>query len=124
MSFSLDVALAGMMDARGKLQTREGVTSLPVLSENLQRLAAYTSAVEEHLADIEAEQERLEALRYRDFKEDGTSPTAAEREAKYSTAGEKAQIKKLTRLVNSSWRLVNVGQSRFNHIEKEQRGAV
>lgn len=120
---TLEQALAGMMDSKAKLQTPSGVSILPVMSENMQRLAAYTSVVEEFLAENEAQLEMLERDAYYEELQSGKSPTASERDAKYKVAKEKGEVKRLVRLVNSSWKLIDTVRSRYNHLDKEMKGA-
>lgn len=120
----IDVALKGMIDSKAKLQTPDGVKSLSVMSENMQRLAAYTSAVEDCLAEYEAELEIKERDAYYHEVKAGLKPSPAEREAKYSVAKEKGEIKRLIRLVNSSWKLIDTVRSRYNHLNSELKGQV
>lgn len=120
----IDVAIQGMMDSKAKLQTPQGVSSLPVMSEHMQRLAAYTSAVEDKLAEYEAELEIKERDAYYALLGSGLKPSPAEREAKYKVAKEKGEIKRLVRLVNSSWKLIDTVRSRYNHLSSEQKGQI
>lgn len=120
----IKTAIEGMLDSKAKLQTPQGVSSLPVMSENMQRLAAYTSAVEDILAGYEYELEVKERDAYYEEIKKGLKPSPAEREAKYAVAEEKGQIKKLIRLVNSSWKLIDTVRSRYNHLNAETRGQV
>lgn len=120
----LNTAIKGMMDAKAKLQTPSGVSSLPVMSENMQRLAAYTSAVEDGLANLESELEIKERDFYYAAIKTGLKPSPAERDAKYEVAQEKGDIKRLVRLVNSSWKLIDTVRSRYNHLNQETRGQV
>lgn len=121
---TLVTALEGMADAKAQLSQRAAVQSLPVMSEQMQRLATYTVTVEEFLADLEARQELDEAIEYRKLREEKKSSNAAEQEARYSTAETKAEIKRLTRFVKSAWSLIDVIRSRFNHLEKEGKGQI
>ena len=120
----LQTALDGMMDSKAKLQTPQGVGSLTVMSENMQRLAAYTSAVEDNLADYEYELEITERDAYYEEIKKGLKPSPAEREAKYAVADQKGQIKRLVRLVNSSWKLIDTVRSRYNHLNSETKGQI
>lgn len=120
----LDVALKGMSTAKEALRSSKGVGSLPYMSEHMDRLAAYTSAVEDHLADFEAELELEERNAYNAARTHNNSPSASEKVAKYEIADIKANVKRLTRLVGSAWRLVDEKKSRFNHLEKEVKGQV
>lgn len=119
----IETAIKGMMDAKAKLQTPGGVSSLPIMSENMQRLAAYTSAVEDGLADYERDLEIKERDAYYEALKTN-KPSPAEREAKYIVAKEKGEVKRLIRLVNSSWKLIDTVRSRYNHLNSETRGQV
>lgn len=121
---TLETALKGMSDAKSELARRQAVQSLPIMSENMQRLATYTATVEEFLADLEAKQEYDEGHVYRSLRQQDKSSNAAEQEARYATAELKAEIKRLTRLVNASWKLISTIQSRWNHLDKEAKGQV
>lgn len=121
---SLEQSLQGMQDAKTKLESKEAITSLPILSQEMDRLATYTSAVEEHLAHLEMQLEEAEAEEYKKAIKAGKSPSAAETVAKYEVAEIKGQIKELTRKVSSAWRLVGIKQSRWNHLISEQKGQV
>lgn len=115
----LTTSTKGMLDARERLRGRDGISQPHLISEQMQRLASYTSAVEEHLADLEEELEIEEEKAYRRHLEAGKSSNAAEKEAKYDVAKLKGSTKKLTRYVNSSWKLVSTSQSRHNHLESQ-----
>lgn len=117
-------AVTGMLDARAQLRTRKGITDPFFISEQMQRLAQYTGAVEEHLAELEEQQEVEEEQAFRKHSEAGKSVNAATEAAKYDTATIKGQIKKLTRYVKSSWSIVGVAQSRFNHLQKDTVGQI
>lgn len=120
----LETALKGMNTAKEALRSQKGVGSLPYMSEHMDRLAAYTSAVEDHLADFEFQLELEERKEYNSALRANNSPSASEKVAKYAVAETKANVKKLTRLVSSAWRLVDEKKSRFNHLEKEVKGQV
>jgi hypothetical protein len=120
---NLDDAVVGMMDAREKLRSRQGVTDPYFISEQMQRLAQYTGAVEEHLAQYE---EDLELEEHRAFKKHSAylSVNQAEKLAKDEVSELKGKIAKFKRYVNSSWALIGVAQSRFNHINKSNVGQI
>lgn len=116
----LNKAIAGLIATEAKLRTSEGVNNPVFISMQMMILSQYTGAVEEHLANIEEEEEIAEADSYhRKIVIEHLSPSAAEKAAKYHTAEQKGNIKKLTRLVNSAWKIVGVAQSRVNHLTKE-----
>lgn len=121
----LETALKGMETAKSALRSQKGIGSLPYMSEHMDRLAAYTSAVEDHLAQYEYDLEVQEKAAYvKAFMQPKATPSSSEKVAKYDVAEIKANIKRLTRLVGSAWRLVDEKKSRFNHLEKEARGQV
>lgn len=121
----LDQALKGMEDAKTALRSKLGVTSPSYMSEHMDRLAAYASAVEDHLAQHELNLELEERAAYiQALMAPKASPSSAEKSARYEVAELKGQVKRLSRLVGSAWRLVGEKQSRFNHLEKEARGQV
>lgn len=120
----LSTALKGMETAKEALRSQRGISSLPYMSEQMDRLAAYTSAVEDHLADLEHDQEIGERNAYNDARKANNSPSASEKVAKYAIADVKANVKRLTRLVGSAWKLVDEKRSRFNHLEKEAKGQI
>lgn len=123
---NLEEATKGMMDAREKLRSKRGVIEPDFISENMMRLAVYTSAVEEHLAQLEEEIELQlmnKFMKYT-FGEDKKSVNQAETLARFETGGTKGQIAKLKRYVNSSWQLVSTAQSRWNHLQKQGAGQI
>lgn len=120
----LQTALKGMQTAKEALRSQRGVNNPAYMSEHMDRLAAYTSAVEEHLADYEHDLEVQEMKSYNSARTQNNSPSASEKVAKYEVSELKADVKRLTRLVNSAWRLVDEKKSRFNHLEKEMKGQV
>ena len=121
----LEKALKGMESAKVALRSRKGILSPTYMSEHMDRLAAYASAVEDHLAQLEMDLEYQERAAYiKALIQPKATPSSSEKVAKYDVAELKGQIKRLSRLVGSAWRLVGEKQSRFNHLEKEARGQV
>lgn len=114
----LEDAVNGMLDAREKLRSKEGINNPMYMSEHMDRLAQYTGAVEEHLADLEEKYEKERYSRYLEYSKT-LSATAADNKSKAEVHHEYAQRVKLTRLVSSSWRIVSEKQSRFNHLSSE-----
>lgn len=117
----LDVAVKGLLQVRNDLRQRRGVTDPLFISEQMQRLAQYTSAVEEHLADFEEELEVIEMNKFLDYLKQGKSVNMSETLTKQEVGSHKGKIAKLSRLVKSSWSLISTAQSRFNHLAGEQR---
>lgn len=116
----LNVALTGMFDAQKELRSQSAISNPSVLSEQMMRLSAYTSAVEEKLADYEKDFETETAFQLKvRLIDNHMKVTQAERETDILTAELKGQIKYLTRLTSSSWKIVGVIQSRINHLVRE-----
>lgn len=118
----LEKATKGMLDARAKLRSSEGVNNPVFMSKQMSRLANYTGALEEHLGDLEKQYEDVRSATYMTELGKGVSATAAENVSRAQTAELNGDIKKLTRLTGSSWKIVGTVQSRYNHIEKEIAG--
>ena len=116
----LQEATKGMMDARAQLRSKRGVTDPFFISEQMQRLAQYTGAVEEHLAEKEEELEVIEMQKFKAYCKE-KSVNQAEILTRYEVGSHKGEIAKLKRYVNSSWQIVGVAQSRFNHLGQESR---
>lgn len=121
---TLEQALDGLADAKSRLRSRQAITQMPLMSEHMDRLAQFTSAVEDHLAELEEELEIEEATHYKQFLEEGKSVSASEKAAKYEVAKLKGQIRKLTRYVNSAWKIVDEKRSRWNHLKAETENQV
>lgn len=120
----LEVAVKGMMNARDKLRTRQGVTDPVFISEQMQRLTQYTGAVEEHLAELEEEIELQLMNKFNKYLSDEKSINQAEILARFEVGAVKGEIAKLKRYVNSSWQIVSVAQSRHNHLNKSNIGQI
>lgn len=119
----LETAVQGLLDAQAKMRTREGIMSPPFLSEQMMRMAQYTGAIEDHLGELEEEYERAWAIKYKSHI-NVMKPTAAENATNVELAEVKGQIKRLSRTVASSWKQIGVGQSRWNHLAKQQEGQI
>lgn len=121
----LDDAVKGMLDARQQLRSIEGINSPFFISEQMQRLTQYTGAVEEHLADLEEILEVEEMNRFIHYtKAEGKSVNQAEILAKQEVGNYKGEIARLKRYVNSSWSIIGVAQSRWNHLAKSTSGQI
>jgi hypothetical protein len=118
----LTVAVKGMMEARNQLRSKQGVTSPSFISEQMQRLTQYTGAVEEHLAELEEQLEVDEMEKFLHYtRTEGKSVNQSEILAKQEVGSLKGEIAKLKRYVNSSWSIIGVAQSRFNHLNMEYK---
>lgn len=113
------IALNGMLQAREALQKQEGISLPSYISEQIQKLAQYTGAVEEILAKEEAELVKNEATQFKKYMNSGKSANMATNLLKYDFTIDRAEIVKLTRLVNSSWKIIGVSQSRIKHLIAE-----
>lgn len=120
----LNVAVSGMLDARNALQQPEGVSSPTFISEHMQKLAQYVSAVEENLATLESDLEIKESDLFKRYMRDGKSVNWATTRIKYDVAEDKAEITKLTRYASSSWKLISVSQSRIKHLVAEANNQI
>ena len=118
-------SIAGMLDAQTKLRSSDGVNSPEFMSEQMSRLAQYTSAAESHLADYEKDYESQQAqLLHKYLIEEEVPVTKAEKLVKIDLGEKKAQIVYLTRIVSSAWRQLGVVQSRHNHLSKSNIGKI
>lgn len=115
----LDDAIKGLLKTRGALRTTEGIQDPQYLSENMQRLTQYTAAVEEHLAELEKVQDDTELRAFNDFIKQGKSVNQAEILAKKEAGSYRGEIARLSRLVRSSWSVIDVARSRINHLQAE-----
>lgn len=116
----LQDAIDKMLKTRDELRSRQGIENPGFISERIQRLAQYTAAAEVHLAQHEQNiQEKKVERFYHYTKTEGKSISQAETLARMDTRKEEGQIANLSRLVKSSWELVKIGQSRYNHLSNE-----
>lgn len=116
----LQVAIKGLLDARTQLRSKRGVSDATFISEQMMRLTQYVSAVEEHLAVLEEELEVTEMREFDNQLSQGKSVNMSETLAKQKVGSTKGSIAYFKRLVNSSWSIIGVAQSRVNHLSKEQ----
>jgi hypothetical protein len=120
----LATAVKGMLHTRHILESKEAV-SLPVfISENIQRLAQYTASIEEHLAQLESDLAIKEASAFKTYLAAGKSANMSGELLKHEFSEDRAEIIKLTRYVNSSWKLISVGQSRIKHLIAEANNQI
>lgn len=120
----LATAVQGMLDARNALQQPEGVSMPVFISEQIQRLAQYTGAIEETLAGYESDLVKNEAGRFKEYMTGGKSANMASNLLKFDLTNERAEIVKLTRYANSSWKIIGVSQSRIKHLIEESRNQI
>lgn len=118
-------AITGMLKTREALRTRQGVSDPYFISEQMQRLTQYVSAVEEHLAEREEQLEIEEMNKFIHYtRTEGKSVNQAAIITKQEVGSSKGEIAKLKRYVSSSWQIVGVSQSRFNHLQKQVVGQI
>lgn len=117
----MDIAtsISGVLTERSLLQQPEAVFSPTYISEHMQRLAQYNSALEENLAENEKLLELREATLFKEYRDQGMSTNAAQTQLKYEVAVDKAEIIRITRLCNTSWRIIATSQSRIKHLLAE-----
>lgn len=122
----LDIAtaLGGVLEERNALQQPEGVFSPTYISEHMQRLAQYTSSLEENLAEIEKDVELKEAKLFKQYRDKNMSVHAAQVQIKYDVAEDKAEVTRISRLCSTSWRLIGASQSRMKHLLAEAANQV
>lgn len=120
----LDEAIKGMLTTREFLRSKPGIDDALFISEQMQRLTQYTGAVEEHLAQFEEALETDETALFNGYLKQGKSVNAAETLTKQEVGPSKGNIAKLKRYVDSSWKIIGVSQSRWNHLNKQTVGQV
>lgn len=118
---NLEDAVKAMLKTREALRSKQGIIDPNFISENMQRLTQYTSAIEEHLAEAEKELENEMHNIFIQETRAGTSVSQSETLARFKTKQLKGEIEKLSRYVKSSWAIIGVAQSRVNHLSKERQ---
>lgn len=118
---TLEVAVKGLLTVRSDMRTKQGVTDPLFISEQMQRLAQYTSSVEEHLGALEEDQDNMKLVAFHKYLNEGRSVNMAETLSRKEFGSHEGEIAKLSRLVKSSWALISTSQSRINHLVSEQR---
>lgn len=114
-------AISGVLTERSALQQSEGLSLPSYISEHMQALGQYNSALEERLGDSQKEVEIREGELFKTYTQSGMSVNAAQTKIKYELAADKAEITRLTRLCSSSWRFISVSQSRMKHLTDEAK---
>jgi len=116
---TLEEVIKGIKETREELRSPDALIAPVVLSENMYKLAQYVSAAEEIVADIESEMILFEAEKVRELSKNNWSDTKVNQKVRLESAANRATIARLNKLIDSSWRLINVSQSRRNHIAEE-----
>lgn len=120
----ITTALEGMVEERSALQDEQGISNPSYISEHTQRLAQFTGAVEEILAEDESDLVTKTAKTFKQYTDSGKSVNMATELLKYDYTKERAEIVKLTRLTNSSWKIISVAQSRVKHLIAEATSVI
>lgn len=120
----LTTAVKGMLDARTALQQPEGVSNPSYISEQIQKLAQYTGVVEEALAQEESDLVIKESAQFKGYMAAGKSANMSGELLKHDYPKERANIVQLTRLCNSSWKIIGVSQSRIKHLIAEANNQI
>lgn len=120
----LATAIAGVLQERGALQEKEGVSSPSYISEHMQLLTQYNSALEENLSEMESNLKKREAKLFKEYRSQGLSANASEVQTKYDVADENAEVIRVTRLCSSSWRFISSSQSRVKHLIEESHNQI
>jgi len=116
---TLEEVIKGIKETREELRSPDALVAPVVLSENMYKLAQYVSAAEEIVADIEADMILFEAEKVKELSKNNWSDTKVNQKVRLESASNRAIIARLNKLIDSSWRLINVSQSRRNHIAEE-----
>ena len=120
----LATATAGVLQERGALQQPQGVSSPSYISEHMQLLTQYASALEERLEEMEANLKKREAKLFKEYRTKGLSANASEVQTKYDVAEDNAEVVRVIRLCSSSWRLISSSQSRVKHLIEEAHNQI
>lgn len=120
----LATALKGMSVQREALLQAGSASNPSYISEHAHRLAQYIAAAEEALADLEASLEINESESYRQHIFAGKSVNATQEAIRREFTKERAEIKKITRLVSSGWKLISESQSRVKHLIAEANNQI
>lgn len=119
----LATAISGVLQERNALQQPEGISNPTYMSEHMQLLAQYNSALEERVGDEQKELEVREAVLFKEYTKE-MSVNAATTKIKYELAADKAEVSRLQRLCTSSWRFISVSQSRIKHLIQEAQNQI
>lgn len=116
---TIEEVVQGIINTREELRSERALTAPVILSEAMYKLAQFVSAAEELVADIEAELIIVDAKKTREYSLNNWSTTKVNQRVRLDTAELRSTMVKLNRLIDSSWKLINVSQSRRNHITEE-----
>lgn len=117
-------AISGVLQERSALQQQEGLSLPSYISEHMQALAQYNSALEECVGNSQKELDIKEAELFKEYTKAGDSVNKAQTKIKYELAADLAEITRLARLCTSSWRFISVSQSRIKHLLEEAKNQI
>jgi len=120
----IEVAIKGVLQERSALQKEEGVSNPSYISEHMQRLVQFNSVLEERLGEEEKKLEVEEARLFKGYRAKSMSVNASQTQIKYDIAVDRAEVTRLTRLCNSSYKLVSASQSRVKHLVEEAHNQI
>lgn len=121
----IEVAISGVLTERSALQQPEGVSLPSYISEHMQRLSQYTSALEERVGQEQKRLAQKEAELFNKYtKEEKKSVNAAQTAIKYELMADQAEVESLKRLCSTSWRFISVSQSRMKHLLSEAQNQI
>ena len=120
----LATAEAGVLKERSALQSEEGISNPSFISEHMQRLVQYNSALEENIGKLEQKIEIREAKLFKEYRAKKMSVNAAQTQIKYDIMEEKSEITRLVRLLNSSYKLISTAQSKVKHLVEEAKSTI
>lgn len=117
------MAVEGVIKERKALQQKEAVSNPSYISEHMQRLSQFNSALEENLGDLQKTVEVKEAELFKEYNK-SMSVNAAQTKIKYELAADKAEVTRLQRLCSTSWKFISVSQSRIKHLVAEAQNQI
>jgi hypothetical protein len=120
----IETAIAGVLQERSALQQPEGLSSPTYISEHMQALAQFNSALEECVGNERKRVEVLEADLFKKYTGAGDTVNKAQTKIKYELAADIAELSRLASLCTSSWRFISVSQSRINHLLAEAKNQI
>lgn len=120
---NIETAMAGVLQERSALEQPEGIFSPTYISEHMQRLNQYTSALDTAVSDKEAELIVKEGQLFMEHIKT-MSANAAKELIKYELAAERAEVAKIVRFVSNNWKIIGTAQSRVKHLVEEAKNTV
>ena len=115
----LSEAIEGISRHREALSVIGGASSPSEISTQSHLLSVYIVFAEDCLAELEAKMEINESKLFKELTSKGNSVNATKELMRREFAEDRASIIKTTRIIASSWKLVNECQSRVKHLTLE-----